>query len=139
MFTISPYIFQHGRCKEAMEFYEKIFETKNKKIEYFGKVLNDQNKPIPENITDYVLHGEMEIEGWNFMFADLLGEVNDGSNINFSVIYQTIEKSKEIFDKLLEGGKILMEPSPKPYSQYHGVVKDKFGISWQIICQPKFR
>jgi len=38
-----------------------------------------------------------------------------------------------LWDKLIDGGKALMELGEYPFSKHYGWLQDKYGISWQII------
>src|SRR5690606_16997272 len=39
----------------------------------------------------------------------------------------------EIWNKLMEGGEALMPLDKYPFSERYGWVKDKFGVTWQLI------
>ena len=127
---VAPFLNFNRRCGEAIMFYEKIFTTRNKTVQNFSDLPG-----FPEDMKDCILHAEMEIEGSVFWFGDLAEGITEGTMITLTVTYQTPEKVKEVFNKLLEGGNVLIELSPKPYSPMHGCVKDKFGIGWQIIAR----
>ncbi|ULQ59297.1 VOC family protein [Brucepastera parasyntrophica] len=127
---VVPFLNYHGQCEEAIGFYEKIFTITNKKVQKFGDMPG-----VPENMKNYILHAELELNGQPFWFGDSPGEVTEGTMITISVTYQDPEKVTEVFNTLLEGGSVLIELSPKPYSPMHGCVKDKFGIGWQILAR----
>lgn len=40
---------------------------------------------------------------------------------------------QKLWDKLIDGGKALMDLQEYPFSKYYGWVQDKFGVSWQLI------
>lgn len=46
-------------------------------------------------------------------------------------------KAKEnldaLWDKLSQGGKILMPLQEYPFSKHYGWIEDKFGVSWQVV------
>lgn len=55
-------------------------------------------------------------------------------NPSFST-YVTFEKEEDIqavWDKLIQGGKALMELGSYPWSPKYGWVNDQFGVSWQL-------
>jgi PhnB protein len=128
--VIAPSLTFYGCCGEALELYEKVFTTKNKKVQNFGDMPN-----IPEHMKNWILYAEMEVEGLVFWFSDCLSpeDATEGTKITLSVCYSTVEKVTEVFNELLDGGSVLMELSPNPYSLMEGCVKDKFGISWHIL------
>jgi PhnB protein len=129
---VAPFIHFYGRCGEAIEFYERIFNIKNKLVHFAGDMPD-----IPENMKNWIIHAEMELEGHEFWIGDCFSpeQCNEGLMITLAVTFPTVEKVTEVFNKLLEGGSVLIELSPKPYSSMHGCVKDKFGIGWQILVR----
>ncbi len=110
MQKITPFLWFDDNAEEAMRFYTSIF--KNSKI---GSVNRHDGK---------VLTGTFELEGHQFM------ALNGGSMFKFTEaisLYVNCETQEEVdyyWDKLTaDGGK----PSNC------GWLKDKFGLSWQII------
>jgi PhnB protein len=91
--------------------------------------------PVPENIKDYVLHAEMTISGTKVRFSDSQRSVAPGDTITLAVNFSTEAEVRNVYDKLREGGEVLMELAPQFFSPLYGWVKDKFGIGWQIILQ----
>ena len=43
-----------------------------------------------------------------------------------------MQKRKEVFDKLQEGGEVIMPLQETFWSPAYGQVKDKFNIEWQV-------
>ena len=52
--------------------------------------------------------------------------------MDVAVLLNNPEKTKEVYDKLLDGGEVVMPLQETPWSPSFGQVKDKFGITWQI-------
>jgi len=120
----------NGKCSEAIEFYEKIFTIRGKAVLTYGSMPG-----VSEEKKDWIFNAKMELEGFLVWFADSTEKVSKGTMVTITVTYPAAGKATEVFNKLLEGGSVLVELSPKPFSQMHGCVKDKFGICWQIIVQ----
>jgi predicted 3-demethylubiquinone-9 3-methyltransferase (glyoxalase superfamily) len=55
--------------------------------------------------------------------------------VNFDPSQDKNAKSRidEVWSKLVEGGKVLMEIDKYPFSERYGWVEDKYGVSWQLI------
>lgn len=132
---LTPFINFSGRCKEAITFYEKVFDGQDKRIMHFMDAPPHPDYPIPENMKEYVMHAEMLISGTKVSFSDTQEEIVPGNMISLAINYPTVDLVKNIFDKLKEDGEVLMELSPQFFSPMYGWVKDKFGIGWQIICR----
>jgi len=58
-------------------------------------------------------------------------------SISFFAECVSINETNEIWDKLMEGGKALMPIDKYPWSERYGWVKDKFGMTWQIMLSSK--
>jgi predicted 3-demethylubiquinone-9 3-methyltransferase (glyoxalase superfamily) len=48
------------------------------------------------------------------------------------VTCDTAEEIDRLFEKLSQGGKVLMPLAPSPVSEKFGWVEDKYGVSWQL-------
>jgi predicted 3-demethylubiquinone-9 3-methyltransferase (glyoxalase superfamily) len=110
MQKITPFLWFDGKAEEAMNFYVSIF--KNSKV---GSVT-----PGPKGS---VMMATFELDGQPFM------ALNGGPHFTFSpaislyVSCETQQEVDELWDRLSEGGE----------KQRCGWLKDKYGISWQII------
>lgn len=58
-----------------------------------------------------------------------------GSQVTIAIILTDVEKSKEVFSKLRDGGNVTMELQETFWSPSYGQVTDKFGVSWQITTE----
>ena len=132
---ITPFINFSGRCNEAIDFYEKVFNGQDKLIMRYKDAPPNPDFIVPENMKEYVLHAEMTIAGTRVNFSDTQQDVVYGDIISLAVSFPTIDEVKDTFNKLKEDGEVLMELSPQFYSPMYGWVKDKYGIGWQIICK----
>lgn len=132
---IEPYVYFNGNAEDAIEFYEKVFNCKDKKVMHYKDAPTNPEYQISEEMKGRVLHSEMTIEGTKFHFSDASYNMVSGNNISFAVTYDTPEQVKEKFNALKEGGEVLMELAPQFFSPMYGWVKDKFGTGWQIISK----
>lgn len=112
--TIYPCLWFDGNAKEAAAFYCTIF--KNSKI--------TTDTPM---VVTFGLNGKrcMGLNGGP-MFT-----INP--SISFFVKCESINEVDEIWNKLTEGGKILMAIDKYPWSERYGWVQDKFGVTWQLM------
>jgi predicted 3-demethylubiquinone-9 3-methyltransferase (glyoxalase superfamily) len=111
MQKITPFLWFDDRAEEAMNFYVSIF--KNAKILSFNR--DEEEKTVTS--------GRFQLEGQEFM------ALNGGPHFTFSpaislfVNCETQQEVDELWAKLSAEGEI----------QRCGWLKDKFGVSWQII------
>lgn len=113
---ITPFLWFNDNAEQAMDFYTSVF--KNSKIVSVSRY--GDAGPGPKGS---VMVGKFEIEGQEFL------ALNGGPNFTFTEAISLVvncETQAEVdayWDKLGAGGKI----------QQCGWLKDKFGLSWQIV------
>lgn len=130
---INVYFNFNGNAREAIEFYEGVFETKAKVLT-FGEAPQDENYPLPEEMKNLVMHGMLEFEGLQLMFSDIMPgmEFTVGNNLNIALIGTEIDKLKVFFERLSEGGNITMPLEETFWAPIYGFVIDKYGVCWQV-------
>jgi PhnB protein len=143
---VEPYITLHGNAQEAIDFYEQVFGGTNKRVMLYRDAPIDPEYPTDEFMKNWVLHGEINLCGTNINFADqplASDPVNCGHApdvfapshfTSLMVRLETVETVKKIYKMLAEGGEVMMEAAPMPYAKLYAWVKDKYHVSWQLIC-----
>lgn len=132
--SIKAYLNFKGNCREAIEFYSGVFHTEAPRILSFGDMPQNEEFPLPENMIKQVAHAEIKIGESTVMFSDV-PEDNPfiiGNNIILLYSSKDTEEIKDIYDKLKDGGKVIMELQETFWSKCYGYVIDKFGIGWQL-------
>lgn len=137
--AIQLYFIFNGNCREAVEFYAKVFKTEEPNIMSFGDAPPDPNHTIPEEAKHLVMHANLEIAGSKVMFSDTWpgSPFTVGNNITIAVVSEDEELIRSAFDGLKEGGKVNMELQETFWSKCYGQVVDKFGIEWQLSLESK--
>ena len=116
MQKIAPFLWFDGKAEEAMNFYTSIF--KNSKI---GNVMRYGDAgPGPKGS---VMSVTFEIEGQEFIALNGGPMFTFSPAISFFVKCETQEEVDALWTKLSAGGQ----------TQQCGWLKDKFGVSWQIV------
>ncbi|OPA79327.1 hypothetical protein BVG16_09580 [Paenibacillus selenitireducens] len=130
---ISPYINLDGKCAEAVAFYENVLQAKNLGVMRFGDMPNEEH-PVPDNMKDRVLHASLEFDGNVIMFSDTMPghPFTLGDQLSIAITSADFERLKSIYHGLVEGGQALMELQTTFWSPLYGMVRDKFGITWQL-------
>jgi PhnB protein len=134
---VTPYITFNGNCKEAMSFYQAIFNTEIKTSIPYGEYVPEGIETPPDNLSDWVMHAEMEICGTNFWFADETQPVSCGNMIKLTATVPSAKIGQKYFDLLKLDGNIKLPPTETYYSNFHTAVIDKYGICWNIVSQEK--
>ena len=116
MQKITPFLWFDNQAEEAMNFYVSIF--KNSKV---GKVSRyGEAGPGPKGT---VMSATFQLEGQEFMALNGGPVFHFTEAMSFFVDCKTQEEVDELWEKLCAGG----QPGRC------GWLKDKFGLSWQII------
>ncbi|MFB7642671.1 VOC family protein [Peribacillus butanolivorans] len=134
--SVDVYINFNGNCREAVEFYAQVFGTETPQIMTFGETPPNPEFPLPEEAKNLVMHTRLNIEGSNVMFSDVFPGMPfvEGNNISLAVVNKNMDEIKSIFNKLKEGGTVVMDLQETFWSKLYGQVTDKFGIIWQLNC-----
>ena len=107
-----------GRIKEAVSFYTSVFKTSKRLME-----VPYENQP-EEKEAD-LLFAQFSLEGFifNAMSSNLKHDFDFNEAVSFMINCETQEEIDYYWEKLTSGGQ----------EQPCGWVKDKFGVSWQVI------
>jgi predicted 3-demethylubiquinone-9 3-methyltransferase (glyoxalase superfamily) len=106
---ITPFLWFDGQAEEAMNFYISIFKN--------AKVLS------VSRANGKVMSVTFELEGQKFMGLNAGPQFKFTEAISLFVDCETQEEVDELWDKLSQGGE----------KSRCGWLKDKYGLSWQII------
>ena len=116
MKRITPFLWFDGKAEEAMNFYVSVF--KNSKV---GSVTRyGEGGPGPKGS---VMTATFELDGQEFMALNGGPEFKFTEAISFYVNVETQEEVDELWEKLSQGGQ----------QGRCGWLKDKFGLSWQVV------
>lgn len=116
---ITPYFWFDTQAEEAVRHYTSIFDnSKIGRITYYGK----EGKGFSEGT---VMTVEFELDGQPFVALNGGPTFKFTEAISFLVSCDNQEEIDYYWDKLAEGG--------DESAQACGWLKDKFGVSWQIV------
>ena len=116
MQKITPFLWFDGKAEEAMNFYVSIF--KNSKV---GRVTRYGDAgPGPKGS---VMSATFQIEGQEFFALNGGPQLQFTPAISFFVNCETQQEVDELWEKLSAGGE----------KNRCGWLRDKYGLSWQII------
>jgi predicted 3-demethylubiquinone-9 3-methyltransferase (glyoxalase superfamily) len=116
MKKITPYLWFDGKAEEATNFYVSIF--KNSKISTI--VRNGEEGPGPKG---GVMYTTFQLDGEEFMALNGGPEFTFSSAISFFVKCETQAEVDCFWEKLSTGGE----------EEQCGWLKDKYGVTWQIV------
>ncbi len=110
---------QYGRVDEAMKHYANVF--KNARVE---GILRYAANELPDK-EGKVKHAQMAIDGQKFMFMESAADhsFSFSEGVSLTVYCESQDEIDYYWEKFTESGEESM----------CGWLKDKFGVSWQII------
>lgn len=113
----------NGKALQAMELYTQIFpNSKIGGVLKYGEGVGEENHEIPENVQ----HAHFEIDGYSFFCMDNSYnhqfDFNEGTSI--VVMTKNQEETDHLWNSLTQNG---------GRESMCGWLKDRFGVSWQII------
>jgi len=116
MQKITPFLWFDNKAEEAMNFYVSIFEnSKVVSVSRYG-----EGAPAPKGT---VMSATFQLEGQEFIALNGGPHFAFTPAISFFVKCETQPEIDEMWEKLSAGGE----------TQRCGWLKDKFGLSWQIV------
>lgn len=132
--SLQVYINFDGNCREAVEYYSKVFKTDKPEIMTFGDAPEDPGFSVPEESKNLVMHTQLIISGDIVMFSDTFPGMPlvKGNNISLTVVTDDMDEITEAFNQLKAEGKVEMELQETFWSKYYGSLVDKYGITWQF-------
>ena len=136
MQKITPHLWFDKEAKEAAEFYASIFP--DSKVTNITTLHN-----TPSGDCDVV---SFELWGQKFMAISAGPLFKFNPSVSFIVNFDPLlfdrssspekdarEKIDMVWEKLSEGGTVLMPIDKYPFSERYGWIQDKYGLSWQLI------
>ena len=132
---VTPYLNFNGKSKEVMLFYQLVFNAEIKSSIPYGDYVPEGIESSPENLSDWVMHAEMEICDTKFWFADEIKTLSCGDMVKLTATVPTADIGRGIFDGLKMGGEVVLPPTETFYSNFHAALVDKYGVCWNIVSE----
>ena len=132
--SVNVYLVFNGNCRQAVEFYAKVFKTETPHIMTFGESPQNAEYQLPDEAKNLVMHTRLKVDGSNVLFSDTFpGQpFVVGNNVTLALISKNMDDLKSWYEQLKDGGTVEMELQETFWSKLYGQVTDKFGIHWQI-------
>jgi predicted 3-demethylubiquinone-9 3-methyltransferase (glyoxalase superfamily) len=130
MQKINPFLWFDDNAEEAANFYTSVF--KDSKIKTTTKY-SEESAEASGRPKGSVMTVAFDLYGQPFVAINGGPIFKINPSISFFVNCKTETEVEELWNKLSNGGKILMALDKYPFSEKYGWLEDKFGVSWQII------
>ncbi|HZG75264.1 MAG TPA: VOC family protein [Paenibacillus sp.] len=132
--SLNPYLNFDGNTKEAVYFYEKALGGKVMGIMTFGDMPANPNYPMSEEMKSRVMHAHLKVGDFDLMFSDTFpgAPFQPGDTVQIALHPTEESRAREIFAALEDGGQVVMPLQKTDWSPLYGIVKDKFGVTFQV-------
>lgn len=128
----SPYLFFDGNCAEAFEFYGSTLGTKAELLRVKGSPAESH---YPAGWGDKILHAHLPLGPHD----RLLGADGPGyktpQGMRVVLYVDSPDEAERVFEAFAEGGKAEMPLDETFFAQRFGMLTDRFGIPWMILCE----
>ena len=127
---LNPYLGFRDNAREAMDFYQSVFGGDIVRTTY-GEY--DASEDPAEK--DKIMHSELTTtSGFSLMASDTPKgmELPTSSSVSVSLSGEDEAELTGYWDKLIDGGSVMMPLNKAPWGDSFGMVTDKFGTAWMV-------
>ena len=127
--TLNPYLSFKDQAREAMEFYKSIFGG-----ELTLNTFKDYQASQDPSEDDKIMHSLLQADNLVLMAADTPHrlEFQPGNNFGLSLSGDDEDRLRQYFNKLSEGGQVIMPLEAAAWGDVFGMCQDKFNIRWLV-------
>ncbi len=129
----NTYIFFNGNCREAMNFYKNALNGELEMMPFEGSPMD-----VPEDYKNKVMHSTLKFgDNAVVMASDSMPNqpTEAGNNFSVSIACNDAEQAEQYFNKLADGGTVIMPFDNTFWGAKFGMLKDQFGICWMVNCE----
>lgn len=130
MQSITPFLWFDNNAEEAMNFYLTVFE--HSAIVHIERYPDESLDDHFIGMSGKVITGVFTLNGQRFMCLDGGPQFSFNPSISFFCTFTRQTDIEAAWNKLADGGHVLMEFQAYPWSQMYGWLADKYGVTWQL-------
>lgn len=132
--NLNPYLHFNGNAEEALEHYRDALGGEIEILRYAG---SPAERCAPSEWGSKVLHGALRSRAGLILASDATTDRvnNPGDNFEVAIQVDTEKDADSVFGKLATGGQVTMPLDETFFSPKFGMLTDKFGIKWMVVCQ----
>ena len=92
----------------------------------------------PGAASDKVMHSSLSVGGQMLMASDFPDHMKGEPQAAVSIAHRAADAAagKAVYDRLAQGGAVVVPYGPAFFSPGFGMVKDRFGTHWLIMAAP---
>lgn len=128
----TPYLTFHGTCRQAMQRYAEIFDGEVTMM-MPARDMPPGGPALSDDKADWIMHAAVRIDGGEILGSDdVTGTTPAMAGCSVYMALPSAEAGLIAFDRLADGGQVLMPYQKTFWSAGFGMLRDRFGISWMI-------
>lgn len=132
--SLSIHVAFAGDCEEAFRYYEKHLGGRVKMTMRHGEAPGEPHGP-PE-WRNKVMHSAIEVGGGTVMGVDAPpGHYEKPQGFSITVPTTSPAEAERMFAALADGGHVRMPMGETFFAVKFGMVTDRFGVPWIVICE----
>lgn len=126
---IVPHLWFDDRAEEAVNFYVGHFREGHKHgvTRYSSEGVEIHGRPAGSVMTI-----EFDLLGYRFMALNGGPQFPFTPAISFYVTRESEEELDRLWERLSDGGQVMMPMNRYPWSEKYGWVQDRYGVTWQL-------
>jgi PhnB protein len=134
---LNAYLQFNGQCEEAFKFYEQALGGKIIAMTRYDST--PAMGHVPAEMRDKVVHARVQIGDTILMGSDVPSDRYPGAPRGFalSARFPNVAESERAFETLANGGQISMPMGQTFFAPSFGMVTDRFGVPWMILCEQR--
>jgi len=130
----NPHLSFSGQCEEAFKYYEKHLGGKITRLATYEGTPAEQH--MPPELRKKVIHAQIKIGESTMMGADAPPDrFQPTHGITVTLEADSQGDAERMFNALADGGSVQMPMDKTFFAAKFGMLRDRFGIPWMVICE----
>lgn len=131
---LNAYLNFDGACREAFQFYNKIFGGQIAAMMPMGE--GPMAEQIPKESHDRIMHARLIVDDQVLMGSDCVnGQAEKPAGIAVAINVDDPAEADRIFNALAVNGNVRMPIAETFWALRFGDLVDQFGIPWLVNCE----
>ncbi|HVZ92741.1 MAG TPA: VOC family protein [Rhizomicrobium sp.] len=130
---INAYLTFNGQCEEAFKFYERALGAKIEMKSTFGETPMAGQMPA---MKDKIVHARIRIGDQIVMGSDAPPDrFAKPQGFSLSLAAASASEAERLFEALAAGGEVRMPLAQSFFAERFGMLVDRFGVPWMVVCE----
>ena len=131
---LNTYLNFGGNCEQAFRFYEEHLDGTITMMMTYGEQPGASN--MPPELQKAILYARMIIGETELLGSDVpLESFQPMRSVYLSLALESTDEAERIYALLSDGGKVFMAMQETFFAFRFGMLRDKFGTLWMVICE----